>query len=227
MREYRKLVTHSTGGLKMKDGTSLAQELEQFKSGLLPEITTMEQAVEAGAMLKSCQAYENKFKEVTKPMADSIKKSQDEFKKLFAPIKQNIEETKKQIKSVLETYINDRAYEVAMENSQRVQEITDKKSDMYHEALILDQKGCALEADKLRQSADLMCPSVNVESLTIPCIAQTPIFDIEIIQPDEVPDQYKQVVINEKTIKDFVKNTKGEIQIPGVLIKKRITVKSR
>ncbi len=216
-----------TGGI-MSDLILLEEETEFLTRVKLFELFTKTHVIH------SIETYSYADKKITE--AEHIKKA---IKEKLDPIVSERHKAHKEATKFRSAMIDpiENSSQVLMEKMKIFQKVQDEKiakekKKLEDEAKARQEEECLRQAEEMENAGekkeiidavlDLADDSVPEVHLATPILRSktsfTPSWDIEVINEDEVPDQYIIRTVNVKAIKQIVKDKKGNIKIPGIKI---------
>ena len=181
-------------------------------------IETEEQATEASEMVKKLKELENEIRASFDPVIDKAYKAHKEAIAQRDEHLKPVLEAQRKLKSVLcdwHTKQEQIKLEEARREAERLRKLEEEK--ILAQASQLEMQGETKLAEEILNTPVTVSP--KYEKPKIQGISFAEIWDFEILDEKLIPREY--LIPDEQKIRQIVKATKGELNIPGIKIFKR------
>lgn len=161
------------------------------------------------------------IKEKLDPIVSERHKSHKEATKFRSNMIDPIENSSQVLMEKMKVFQKAQDEKIAEEKRKLEEEAKERQeTECLKQAEAMEKSGASKEAiDAVLDLADDPAPEVHIATPILRSKTSfTPSWDIEVINEDEVPDQYIIRTVNIKAIKQIVKDKKGNIKIPGIKI---------
>lgn len=161
------------------------------------------------------------IKEILDPIVSERHKSHKDSTKFRSGMLEPVESFSQLLMEKMKVFQKAQDEKIAEEKKRLEEQAKERQeAECLKQAEEMEQAGAPKEAiDAVLDLAEDPAPEVHIATPILRSKTSfTPSWDIEVLNEDEVPDEYIIRTVNVKAIKQIVKDKKGNIGIPGIRI---------
>lgn len=184
-------------------------------------VNTVESYSEADRKITEGEHIKKAIKEKLDPIVSDRHKSHKAATTLRSGMLDPVENSSQALMEKMKVFVRVQDEKIAEEKKKLEDEAKARQEEeCLKQAEQMEKAGDSKEAiDAVLELAEDPAPEVHIATPILRSKTSfTPSWDVEVINEDEVPDEYIIKTVNLKAIKQIVKDKKGNIKIPGIKI---------